>query len=292
MAWVAPRTWTDGEVVTAAIFNQDLRDNQSILKVPITDIGRVIAFDSAYFADLDGTSITGLVDPSIGNLFTAGTHDFSAVLLKVPVGTDKYGGTSGDKDTGSIWVEGDYLHHVDDSQDEWRYLGNLISAAGAQPGFVFIAGNGLRYTDADGDIRECVSSLSIHNDSAATPSLWSETYLHWIREAEDLEYQGHSDIIHTDASPHTDQTDHNDSGPPHSDHDDHDDTTNPHGDFNDYVDHTDGAHVDFPFHSDFTDHTDHQDHDDVSHSDHNDHNDFSDHSDVPADQRPEFIGGV
>lgn len=29
MAWVAPRTWTAGEVVTAAMLNQDIRDNMN-----------------------------------------------------------------------------------------------------------------------------------------------------------------------------------------------------------------------------------------------------------------------
>jgi hypothetical protein len=31
MAWTAPRTWTDGELVTAAIMNPHIRDNETLL---------------------------------------------------------------------------------------------------------------------------------------------------------------------------------------------------------------------------------------------------------------------
>ncbi len=31
MAWTAPRTWTTGELVTAAIMNAHIRDNQNTL---------------------------------------------------------------------------------------------------------------------------------------------------------------------------------------------------------------------------------------------------------------------
>lgn len=34
MAWVTPRTWTTGDVVTAAFLNQDLRDNPLFLYTP------------------------------------------------------------------------------------------------------------------------------------------------------------------------------------------------------------------------------------------------------------------
>ncbi len=39
MAWTTPRTWTTGELVTAAILNTHVRDNLNILKTSISDDG-------------------------------------------------------------------------------------------------------------------------------------------------------------------------------------------------------------------------------------------------------------
>ena len=39
--WVTPRTWTAGEVVTAAMMNQHVRDNMNILKTSIADDGTI-----------------------------------------------------------------------------------------------------------------------------------------------------------------------------------------------------------------------------------------------------------
>jgi hypothetical protein len=287
MAWMAPRTWTDTEIVTAAIMNQDIRDNQLILKVPIDDNGRIRAFDSAYFASLSGANLTNVAFPGQGNIFTDGKTSFEGTsLFKIPVGTDKYDGTSGDKTPGSVWVEGDYLHHVDDNQDEWRYIGDLDSSPGAQAGFLMLSGTNIYYTDEDGDLRKIVSTSTPHNDGSAFASVWVETYMHWIQETNAQEYEGHADISHTDNTNHNDHSDHVDSGPPHADHSDHSDFTNPHQDT-----HTD--HFDSFFEDEHTDHTDHGDtttHDDVAHTDFDDHNDHSDHNDVAADSRPEFIG--
>ena len=44
MAWVAPRTWVVGELVTAAFMNQDVRDNQTYLKTE-TDRMDDVTFD-------------------------------------------------------------------------------------------------------------------------------------------------------------------------------------------------------------------------------------------------------
>tara|TARA_R110000824_G_scaffold8899_2_gene40378 strand:- start:575 stop:1723 length:1149 start_codon:yes stop_codon:yes gene_type:complete len=40
MAWTAPRTWVAGELVTAALLNTHIRDNQTILKTAINDSGQ------------------------------------------------------------------------------------------------------------------------------------------------------------------------------------------------------------------------------------------------------------
>lgn len=287
MAWTTPRTWVDGETPTATIFNAHLTDNISVLKTPIDDLGRIRGLTSSYVADLTGTNLTGLAKLAASNTFTAGRHYFAiAGGLKVPVGTDKWADDGGLKKPGSVWVEGDYLHHVDATRQEWRYLGTVIDgAAGAQPGFLFVVGNGLRYTDSSGKIRECVSSVAHHTDTPALGgSLWVDTYTYWARESGGQTYQGHSDVAHSDHSDHSDHTD-------HSDHSDHGDVTHvdgpTHSDHSDHVDHGDGpGHADNLSHGDIA-------HGDTAHTDTDSHNDSSpphgdgtEHGDVTADSRP------
>jgi hypothetical protein len=278
MAWNPPRTWIDGETPTAAMFNAHVRDNYTILKVSRNDLGRVNALTSDYVDDLDGTAIEGLVLPNADTLHAAGRHRFIAnAKLRVPVGADKYETDITGKVPGSLWVEGLYLHHVDPFRQEWRYLGNLISAAGAAAGYVMVASNGLRYTDESGNIRECVASASAyHSDAAAIGgSLWVDAhYTGWIRETGTQAYVGHSDVTHADHSDHFDHSDHADAGSPHGD--------SSHSDVG-------GFHID---HSDGPTHVDHTDHTDVPHSDHTDHSDITTHQDgtphgdVDADSRP------
>ncbi len=44
MAWTTPRTWVAGEVLTAALMNTHVRDNENVVKVSIRDDGHL--FDS------------------------------------------------------------------------------------------------------------------------------------------------------------------------------------------------------------------------------------------------------
>ncbi len=279
MAWSAPRTWVDGEVVTHTLMNLHLKDNPDILKITRDDLGRIRGLTSAYVDNLSGTSLTGLSHTGASNTFTAGRHRFMTdALLRVPVGADKYATDGGLKTPGSVWVEGDYLHHVDASRQEWRYLGTVIDAgAGADPGFLWVASLRLRYTDASGVVRECPSSSAQHSDAVALGgSLWVQTnYLWWVRETGAQVYQGHQDINHSDHVDHVDHSDHVDAGSPHTD--------TGHGDVTPHIDHVDGIHVDHSDHVDVS-HVDHTDH-----TDHTDHSDVTPHGDVAEDYRPETV---
>lgn len=282
MTWTSPRTWVDGETPTGALFNAHLSDNMAVLKVSRDDLGRVRGLTSSYVADLDGTSLTGLAKTGASNAFTAARHRFNSGLLRVPVGADKYATDGGLPTPGSLWVEGNYLHHIDASRIEWRYLGTVISSPGALSGFVMIASAGLRYTDASGVIRECVSSSAQHTDAAALGgSLWVQSsYVNWVAEAGSVSYQGHQDVSHADHSDHADHTDHTDTGSSHQD--------TAHDDSSFHVDHQDGP---IPFgHADHTDHTDSAPH--ADHTDHTDvttHSDATPHSDVAEDMRPVLV---
>lgn len=295
MVWTAPRTWTDGEVVTAAMVNAHLRDNLNVLKTTRDSAGRISALSAATLADLSGANLTGVAKPGSGNSFTAGTTTVGGTARFIlPVGTDKWTGTKG-VDARGAWVEGDYLHHIAlDHTTEWRYLGSVVATpAGARPGSAWVEGDELHYIDASGVERRCVfaGAATVHTDAGAIAgSAWVETYAHWIRETGGQEIQGHADITHADHSDHSDHSDHGDTGP-HTDHEDHSDvTTSPHVDHTDHSDHTDGpGHGDFT-HADHTDHSDHEDHGDSGvHDDHTDHNDGTPHDDIAADSRPVVV---
>lgn len=313
-AWALLRTWTDGEVVTAAMMNAYLRDPLNVLKTTRDAAGRITDISSASFADLNGAAITGVVFPAAlaGNAFIAGTSAFNqgaTTRFVVPVGTDKWTGTKG-IDAAGVWVETTDLHHIaQDFTQEWRYTGTYVSTpGGAVIGSVWVAGSSLFYIDASGDKRR-VDYIpdSVHADHSDVPhtdlvaqggSAWVRTYVHWVAEAGTSEQPGHADLTHADHVDHSDHTDHGDSGA-HTDssshvddgHSDHGDVTIAHVDV--HADHSDVGHADG--HGDHTDHTDHSDHADHSdhgdsgaHSDHTDHSDntSTQHSDAAADSRP------
>ncbi len=311
MSWTAPRTWVNGEVPTAAMMNTHVRDNMAVLKTPRADSGRFLGLTAATLDNLSGSALTDVVKADGGNTITS-RHRFNqgaATRVVIPVGTDKWADDgAGGKKEGSVWTEGDYLHHVDQAKQEWRYLGDLVSTpAGARQGSLWVEASALHYISENGQERRCifVGSASVHTDSNALGgSAWVETYVHWIAEAGSTERPGHADITHVDHTDHADHDDHSDAGSAHDDHNDHsdnsshDDQTEPHSDHSDHVDHTDVVggivhHFDSTPHSDHTDHNDHTDHTDVSshgdhtdHADHDDHQDGTPHDDVAADSRP------
>ena len=307
MVWSAPRTWSDGEITTASMFNAHLRDNLLILKTTRDSVGRLSGLSSATLDDLSGANVTGLARVASGNDFTNTSRFSGAARFVLPVGADKYEDLGGGLRRG-FWVEGSYLHHIASNQTtEYRYLGTHISTpAGALSGSVWIEGENFHYIDESGLERRCSSTSSGHSDAAAVPgSCWVETYVHWIRELGSLERPGHADIAHSDGTDHDDthsdvahSDSHSDVG--HSDShsdvahsDSHDDT---HGDT--YIDHTDGFPIDdhTDTHSDTHTDTAHSDtHTDVGHSDshadaHTDsHDDHDDHGDVAAQSQPVVV---
>lgn len=271
MAWTAPITWADDAVYDAADFNEQIRDNFALLKTPLSDVGRVLAISSAYFSSLDGTNLTGVALVGAGNTYTAGVQNFSGgatARVILPVGADKYDGTPGNKTAGSLWIEGDYLHWVADTQSEWRYLGlEVATPAGATVGAFWVEGSDARYVDASGVERRCLGTV-VEDHVGATPGVvWMEAYLHWIRQtAGGREYRGFANIAAQDV-PHVDIPAHDDAhvDTPHNDVPLYDDAhyDQPHADVPEappaphidiphvdepYVDtpHTDDAHVDTP----------------------------------------------
>lgn len=311
MAWTAPKTWT-AEVVTAAMFNEQIRDNLAVLKTSINDDGKFIAFSSSYLADLSGTNLTGVVRLAAATEFTAGKNNFNAGTARVvvPVGTDLFDGTAGNKTAGSVWVEGDYLHHIASNQNEWRFLGTFVSTpgGGAISGSVWVDSDGaVHYIDADGDERKLTSNSAPHTDAAAVSgSVWVETYLHSAYTS-GAETQWHNDLAHGDDGTGVHGDAHGDStSSSHADW--HHDTahTDSHSD-TPYYDYSDYAYTDYWDYIHMDDHTDN--HTDISHSDshgdvaHDDahgdwhvdthtdtHTDHNDHADYAHEDVPESMG--
>lgn len=84
MAWTTPRTWVSGELVTAALMNSAVRDNEAILKTAINDSGQL------EFEDADEVTIASGVITVTQNYHEvdtqgdAGTDDLDTITA----GTD------------------------------------------------------------------------------------------------------------------------------------------------------------------------------------------------------------
>lgn len=93
MAWITPKTWTIGELVSAADLNEQIRDNMSHLKLIVNDAGKIPVISSTYFSDLSGANLTGVAKLAANNDFTAGVQDFSVgagTRVVLPTGADKW----------------------------------------------------------------------------------------------------------------------------------------------------------------------------------------------------------
>jgi hypothetical protein len=99
MAWATPRTWNPGEVVTAALMNQHVRDNMNILKTPLDDSGKIISLTAPYLASLDAT-----------DLIVEATKDlFADAVPHTPVTTGEEDASTFTIPGGTLAADGDYL---------------------------------------------------------------------------------------------------------------------------------------------------------------------------------------
>lgn len=104
MAWTTPRTWSPGETVTASLMNAHIRDNENVLKTPITDAGLIRAINGTYFSSLDGSLLTGCratalkVDSATHT--GSGTGETDATTYTLPAGTLA---TDGDVLIAEVW---------------------------------------------------------------------------------------------------------------------------------------------------------------------------------------------
>jgi hypothetical protein len=94
MAWVTPKTWSLGQLVSANDLNEQIRDNLNHLALAVdTATGKIPALSSTYVSDLSGANLTGVSRLAFNDDFTAGVHNFGAGAgsrLVLPVGADKW----------------------------------------------------------------------------------------------------------------------------------------------------------------------------------------------------------
>lgn len=92
MAWTTPRTWSSGELVAATHLNEQVRDNQIVLKTTLDAAGKIIALNSTYLASVDGSALTGVAKLASDNTFT-GVNNFNggaSARLVLPVGSNRW----------------------------------------------------------------------------------------------------------------------------------------------------------------------------------------------------------
>lgn len=157
------------------------------------------------------------------------------------------------KVAGSLWVEGNDLHYVDQFNREWKIVGSgVIATSGKKPGSIWVETNthGIRYINEAGTAIYAtpITWTAWAPGNTREGSIWigQDNLLHWLKDAGNgykSNVVAHTDVPavagHDDThgdSPHTD-TPHYDT--PHSDipyqatHiDEHADS--PHYDFTDY----------------------------------------------------------
>lgn len=201
---------------------------------------------------------------------------------------------------GEFGINGEYLHFVDGSKEEWRYHGQDLGTppSGREKQELWVDGNQIHYVDEFGTYRaldnELDPSISQTHGSIWIESLGSRSRIVFISTANDTN------------EPHTNTATHDDTGKDYTDHSDHKDHDN-HSDHQDsgkdFSDHSNSYHQD-KYHSDDSSfknehtnkrinvggHIDHtNDHTNKSiHNDHSNfkrrHNDETDHTDNHTDQ--------
>jgi len=92
MAWTAPRSWAQGQLVEAADLNEQVRDNLAHLKLLVNDDGKIPILSDTYLADLSGANLTGVAKIAANNDFT-GVNNFGfgiGARLILPTGSDRW----------------------------------------------------------------------------------------------------------------------------------------------------------------------------------------------------------
>jgi len=107
MGWTTPRTWATGELVTAVLLNEQMRDNESyvhsgkpLVKV-VRNSGSTYSTTSGTFADIDTSNLTATLSVTTGRVLLSFVGCFYASASSKMLGLDftvdgtRIGGSNG-----------------------------------------------------------------------------------------------------------------------------------------------------------------------------------------------------
>jgi hypothetical protein len=146
---------------------------------------------------------------------------------------------------GSLWVEGDSIHYISESGDEYKQVGDVVdSSSSGEPGSLWVEDARIHYVDESQTERR--ASRRINTSGVSTPSDGASV---WI-EGDGLRFVGEDsnksemfeDVAHDDVS-FNNFSNHSDSS--FSDFSNHSD-----GSFSDFSDHNDSSFSNFSDHAD------------------------------------------
>ena len=112
---------------------------------------------------------------------------------------------------GSLWVEGNYIHFIDSSEDEWRFLGDTVGTpSGARQGSIWLEGDYWHYIDSSG-VERRMPGIFIYNHSAGFGDpgyTGARKGSIWLEDTQHTDGTVHNDTPHGDlpAGNHTDST--------------------------------------------------------------------------------------
>ena len=102
--WTAPRTWSTGDALTAALMNEQLRDNLTVLKDPASEMSELTQYSttSTSWTDVDGTNLSFTITTEGGDVIIgfsgtgqAGAGGQTTAYFDVDIDGTRMGGDDG-----------------------------------------------------------------------------------------------------------------------------------------------------------------------------------------------------
>ena len=113
------------------------------------------------------------------------------------------------KREGSVWIEGNYFHFVDDDNVEWRFLGDYVAnPSGAREGSIWVELQHTHYITASGTERRMPGLYISSGSGQRKGSVWFEDTPHTDYTVGHYDtpgqtFQDHVDSGHGDVSSQT-----------------------------------------------------------------------------------------
>ncbi len=143
---------TDGTVTRLQTLKWDTRNLTSITMVQVAYNMFIVEGSTSDDIYTETIEIAVLAEIDPGFIWSQETtFRFTAEIggVRIFEGID----TGVDAEAGHAWVEGTYLHYLDENGDERRQQGYKLGATGKETGHIWIEGSNFHYIDVSGDER-------------------------------------------------------------------------------------------------------------------------------------------